>query len=82
MHAIPCETQTVATVVVWSDVVIESLADMVNGVVLALDVVVSVSYFVEVLSDVMVEAFTSGIDMNANVSASVMTALDFSMSEP
>ena len=46
------------------------------------------SYFIEVLSDVLIEALTIGIivevltDVNVNVSAAVMTGLKYPMSIP
>ena len=63
-------------------------ADVVNGGVLGLEFVVPVSYLLEVLSDMMVGALAVGIgaevlgDLDVNVSAAVMTALEFSMSIP
>ena len=66
---------------VWSDVVIGSLSIVVTRPVVAPELVVLVSYVVEVLSHVLIEAISVGIavkflvDVNANVSAAVITAL-------
>ena len=76
---------TVGLVVVGvgADVVTESLSDVVTGGVVNLEYVVLVSYFVEVLCDAVAEALYVGIgvevlaDVNLNVSAAVMTALEF-----
>ena len=63
-----------------------SLSDGVVGVVVALECVAPVSYFVKALSDVVIEAWAVGIgdemlaDVNVLVSAAVMTVLEFSMS--
>ena len=63
------------------DVVVESLSNAVTAVAVALDCVVSVSYFVKVLSDVVL-AVDIGVevvlaDKNVNVSTAVVTALEF-----
>ena len=68
----------------WDGVGTESLSDVEADVVLALEFVMPVSCFVEVLSDVVVKALAVGIatdvlpDMNLNVLAVIMTALEFS----
>ena len=55
------------------------------GDVVALECVVLVSYFIVVLSDVVVKSWTVDIsvevlaDVNVNVSKAVMTALEFPM---
>ena len=55
--------------------VVGSWSDVVTGVVIVLEFVVPVSYFVEVLSDVAVEALAGGMgvevlaDVNVNASA-------------
>ena len=71
---------------VW---VVESLADVLTGVLLALKFVVVVSYAVEVLSDVVTESSAANIgvvevlaNMNVNLSAAVMTTLEFPMPIP
>ena len=70
----------------WTDVVIESLSDVVTGGMVVLEFVVPKSYFVEVLSGLVVEAVVFSIgfevvgDVNMNVSAAVMTPLEFPMS--
>ena len=64
-------------------VMAESLSDVVTGVVVVCEFVVTGSCFVEVLSDVVVEALAFGIgvevlaDVRVNVSPAVMTALEF-----
>ena len=76
---------------VWDDVATTSVPDGgVTNVVVALECVVPVAYFLvlEVLSDLVVEALAVGIgvevldDVNVNVSAAVMTALEFPMPIP
>ena len=68
---------------VWADVVIESLSNVVAGVVVVLECVVRVSYFREVVSDVMIKmlAVCIGdevmIGVNVNVSAGEIIALEF-----
>ena len=65
--------------------VIESLSDVVTGVVFVLKLVDSVSYFTEVLPDLVVETLPVGIGgevlagVNLNGSAAVMTTMDFPM---
>jgi hypothetical protein len=72
----------------WVDVVIESLPDVVTDGVVVLEFVVPVSYFAEVLSDVVLEALAVSIgfevldDVNVNVSVAVMTAFEFCMPIP
>ena len=66
---------------VCADVVIESLGELVA----AFECIMSLTYFVDVLSNVVVEADTSVEVLsvvNANVSIGVMTALEFPMSMP
>ena len=68
--------------------VIESFSDVVNGVAVVLELVVPVSYFVEVLQGVAVEALPVGIggevlaSVKLNVSAAVITIMEFPMSIP
>ena len=64
------------------------MSDVVTGVVIVLEFVVPVSYFVEMLSDVAVEALAISVSVevlvgvNVNVSPAVMTAVEFAMSTP
>ena len=68
--------------------VIESLSGVMTAVLFALKFVVSVSYFVEVLSDVAVESLAVGTGaevlagINVNISAAATNALEFPMSIP
>ena len=70
---------------VWAGMMIGSLSEVVTGVVGVLVFLVAVSYFLEMLSGVMVKALAVGIgvealaDMNVNVFAAVMNTLDSSM---
>ena len=70
----------VLLICVWAEfLVIESFSDVVTGIVVILECLVPVSYFVEVLSDALVKALA--IDMsvevlacaNVNVVAAVVT---------
>ena len=67
---------------------VESLSNAVTGVVVVLQFVVPVSYLVDMLSDVAIEALAGGISVemlagaNVNVLAAVMTALEFTISTP
>ena len=67
------------------NVMVDSFSDVVTGVVVVLEFVVPVSYL---LSGVAVEALIISIGVwvlagaNTNVSAAVMTALEFSISTP
>ena len=86
---------------VQADVIIDTLAGVeiivvvVSAVVITLELVVSISYFVYVLSDVVVDAltgvimgFVSGIgvevlaDANSNVFASLMPVFEFAVPKP
>ena len=59
--------------------VIEALCEVVNAVAIVLEFIAPVSHFVEVLPDVDVEVLSEVI---VNVSAVVMTALEFPMPIP
>ena len=59
------------------------LPDKVTGIMVALEFIISVSYFVAVLCDVVIKALALGIDIevlterNINVFAAVKTAPEF-----
>ena len=67
---------------------VESLSNAVTGVVVVLQFVVPVSYLVDMLSDVAFESLAGGIGVevlagvNTNVSAAMMTALEFPIALP
>ena len=68
--------------------VVKSFSGVMTGVVVTLEFVALVKYFVEVFSDVVVKMLTVCIDIevlargNVKVSAAVITALEFPMPIP